>query len=524
MSLPTDLVYAAAQAEVAAFKQDIDRQNAARKEAYREFWRLYKGEHWQDEEEDSIRPTAVFNKVFMFVNKSLSFLIGKPATINYLDSAQEALLAPFVQRIIKNSGGMLAFTFEASQMASVTGDVFLKVIWDSKLKCSRIQILDSGDVDVRYSFIGYDNNIPDECRISWKFIGSDGNLHIKTEVWTSHSVETYVDDEIVPEFSGGNILGAVPVIHIRNLAVGKEVYGLSDVKHLESLNKLLNSAVRRFIDNAETNANPILAIFGARLKTIERAVGKVWGNLPKDAKVEYVGKDLEFPSLQKMIEFLDDGLYTTGGIPKATLTGEMSISNTSGVALYMLLLPLIELTDRKKLTYGPGFSNAVKIALELQYNMEKRYKAIESLDPDTQIELYNHFDEFQYSGILEARDQISATLKNHENTSLRFREWNEVEFAFADYLPKDQLIQRQLIREDLSMGLDSRKNAMKQLGKDNIESIMADIEANMQYYREFILGNKDAYNSDGTVKNKTQGMRDVTETAKGAANAIKGGQ
>ena len=504
-----------------ALQQEVEEQNRIRKENYLEYWRLYNGDHWHEEEEDTEFPTPTFNKVYLFVNKALAFLIGKPATVNYIATEQEPLLAPFVQSIISNSGGMSLFTYSAAQMGSVTGDLFIKIIWDAEIRGVRFQVLDSSDVDVKYTFLDYDNNIPDECRITWKFLDSDGLIRLITETWTSYSVITEIDGEVREDRSGPNILGIVPVVHVRNHLIGKSVYGLSDVKQLENLNKLLNSSIRRFMDNVHMNADPILVVKGARLKSVEKGVGKVWGNLPVNSDVGYVGKDLEFPALQKMVEYMDDALYAVGGIPKASLTGDMSISNTSGTAMYMMLLPIIELTDRKKLTYGPGFAQAISLALELLYKVEKRNKAIEDLGPEfwQATGMYPMWG-YEYSGILDVPEKVTEVLRNHKEPSVRFRKWNEVTFEFGEYLPKDQLVQRQLIREELAMGLESRKNAMKRLGKDNIDELIKEINDDMEYYKTFFGGKAGSAN---TIPDHTEGVRNVTETAKGAAKQIKSG-
>jgi hypothetical protein len=498
---------------------DLQRKEDRRYLKYNEYWRMYRGVHWNTNELDEDGPSPVINKCVVFVNKGISFLVGNPPTVNYALPEVEKLLAPYVNRIIKNSGGMARLSFETTQMGGVTGDVFLKPVYDPEIGGVRIQVCDSSDVAVRYPFRDYQNVSPSRAEISWKFIDESDENKVKTykEVWTKRQKIVYIDGVQQIEESGVNLLDEVPITHIRNLIIGKEVYGMSDIEQLNDLNKLLNGAIRKFTDDVDYSGDPITLLFGVRISQLEKGQGKMWGNLPLKARVENLLLETDFPARQKMIEYIDTALHEVGGIVKESVIGQKAISNTSGVALHMNNLPIIELVDRKKVTYGPGFESALKMALYLMLVVDYRHKVLGEMAVEDRMLGGYPVEVPSLTGILEAAQKITAAYSKSDNPYYKTLEWNDVEIQFQDYLPKDQLIEMQLIRDELTLGLESRKGAMKRLGKDNIEAVLAEVDIDIE--KGIAQKLKTLY---GQGKNVTQGFLDSSETSAGAAKGTVG--
>lgn len=518
--IATVLANPLAEAEAVDARAQLDHKEAVRKKNYDEYWNLYKGDHWDASELDEESPSPVFNKVFTFINKAITFLVGNSPTVNYPKPEAEKLLAPYVNVILKNSGGIQKLAWEALQMGSVTGDLFLKVVYDHTIDGVRIQVSDSSDVDVRYPFRDYQNDIPSLAVIEWQFIDETDDNKIRTyrEEWTKDIVKVFIDDELDTEKSGVNLLGSCPIVHVRNLQVGKEPYGMSDVEQLQYLNKMLNAQVRRFRDDVEYSGDPVTLLYGVRISQIEKGVGKMWGNLPIKGKVENLTLDTDFPSQQKFIEYINEAIHEVGNIPKDSVTGNKSVSNTSGVALHMNNLPIIELVDRKRISYKSGFERAIKMALLLMVIIERKKEVLNGLKgEDRETELYKEFfiSEYKPSGILDACRELQTLYEKDKDYTFRTMDWNEVEFEFADYLPKDELVQMQLIKDELSLGLESRKGAMKRLGKDNIDAILKEVDEDMEALAKL----KAAYGAPS--KNSTQGMRGEADTSEGAAKELK---
>ena len=125
-----------------------------------------------------------------------------------------------------------------------------------------------------------------------------------------------------------------------------------------------------------------------------------------------------------------------GGIPETVLGGAAAISNTSGVALQYINLPLIERTRVKRICTSAGLVQVNKLILFISLA----------------------------HGLIEKPEEISM------------RDFLSNEVEMPDTLPKDQLIELQQIQQELTLGLECRHGAMERLGKDNIRKKINEID------------------------------------------------
>lgn len=481
-----------------------------RRQRYREFWDLYKGNHWSDSELDEDGPTPVWNKCRLYVDKSCTFLVGKQPKVKFPSKELQNILGPYVNMITESSGGMSIFSYEAAQMGSVSGDCFIKLIWDPTANYgkggAKMTILDSEDVSAKYSFVNYSNVIPDEAIIEYQFLNAEGNISIYRETITANWVQIEIDNEVQEDRSGPNALGFVYVVHIRNLFVGKEPYGLSDMVNLENMNKLLNSSLRRFKDDVDYHGDPVTLLYGMKLTDLEKGEGKLWGNLPTDGKVENLELKTDFKAQQKFMEYVEDGMAESGSTPLGSTKGSQAISNTTGVALAYQYLPLTELTTRKKITYGAGLKNALMASLQLQL-IGDRIGSL--LDP-----------QYVDSGLAKAVDEANKIIAASSSPLVRMRPWNYLEIEFQDFMPKDKLIELQIIKDEIAIGLETREGGMERLGKQNIaEKLKAiDKEREAEAERELRL----LYGQPKNVppRKKIKPSKDISQGVK--ASALQG--
>ena len=129
-------------------------------------------------------------------------------------------------------------------------------------------------------------------------------------------------------------------------------------------------------------------------------------------------------------------MHVVGGVPKGALSGEQNISNTSGVALQFVNMPLIEKTKIKRAETKEGLQLANKIILHMG----------------------------------QTRNLIT---KPHDMPNKDFYH-NEV--TLVDNLPKDRLIELQALEAELKMEVESVHGAMKRLGKVDIEQTLDEIK------------------------------------------------
>jgi len=441
----------------------LEAYNKERIEEYSLFWKLYKGYLWEDYEEDEDKPTPSKNKIYTIVNKSIAFLVGKPFTVNYVTEEVENILSPYINQILENSGGKDVLGFNTVQVGSVTGDCFIKIVFDERVPLGvRLEVQDSRDITIIEEGV---NNIPNEVLVSYEYY--EGNKkHSYSERWTKDKVEIFTDNKKDEKASGDNLLGEVPFVHIKNLPSGNDIYGISDIKQIKDLNYLLNHQIRRFSDDVDYHGDPITLLFGARISDMEKGVNKLWGNLPLKARVENLILDTDFPAQQKFISYMDEAIHEVSSIPIDSVTGNKNISNTTGVALHMNLMPLIELTDRKAIFYSRGLAEAIRLSLLLTEAVERKYSSTDLIEDDVYV---------------NTGELVSAISKITLNPEIKFKHKDETLKSlflveFADYLPKDKMLQLQMIAERIQLGLLSRKRALRELGEDNIEELLKEVD------------------------------------------------
>ena len=217
-------------------------------------------------------------------------------------------------------------------------------------------------------------------------------------------------------------------LQIKNFPVAGRTRGVGDIDDIIPLNVELNTKKSDVSEVIDYHSAPITLVYGAKIGNLEKGANKVWGGLPKDSKVENLGLSGDLIASQNYIKETKTAMCEIAGIPETVLGGASAISNTSGVALQYMNLPLIERTNIKRAATAEGLQRVNKMIIYISY--------IEGL--------INKPDE------MSIKDFIS----------------NEVEMP--DTLPKDVLIELQMIQQEMTLGLECRHGALKRIGVDDI--------------------------------------------------------
>jgi hypothetical protein len=110
---------------------------------------------------------------------------------------------------------------------------------------------------------------------------------------------------------------------------------------------------------------PITIIQGAKAKDLERGARKVWGGIPKDAKIFNLELHSDLNASNNFIDRIKTAIHELSNTPEDTLGKSAAISNTTGVALQIKYSPLMEKTWIKRQTYGKGIREICKLILKL---------------------------------------------------------------------------------------------------------------------------------------------------------------
>lgn len=248
-----------------------------------------------------------------------------------------------------------------------------------------------------------------------------------------------------------NPIKSVYCVHIRNFPAGNSIYGSDDVTEVAALNNAYTERLTDIGAIVNYHSAPITCVYGAKAGSLVRGPNKVWGNLPKDGKVENLELKTDLRAANEHLAKIKEGLHELTGVPEIAQGSQQAISNTSGVALHTMYLPLIERADTKQNIYGPGLMEIVVLALKWCQELE----LLSFIDPvEGTVE------------VVEPLDKPEQWDDLRQNTAIRY----------PSPLPKDRLIEAQIQSTLITAKLQSRRQAMVALGVKDPDTLMEEIE------------------------------------------------
>lgn len=396
---------------------DIEKTRLIRNDSY---WNFYRGNHWNSDKQVGVnRITCNYSKAF--VNKLISFVAGQGFTINMFDDNQEML--PFLYKIwSSDKNGVIKnkLLYEMAQMGAITGDIFCKVTWNETLKKVEIKVLDSSLV-----FPIWSDKDTFESVYIYNYATEDGKVVLKFEAITKDTIKEYRDNVEITGKRRENILNELPIVHIKNYPDASREYGISDLEDIIELNKEYNLKASVVSDVIDYHIEPITIVKGAKLGNMVKGANKVWSGIPTDGDVYNLELQGDLNAAINYLKIIKQSMHEVGGIPEATLGQMQPISNTSGIALHIQYLPLMEKIWAKRITLTEGIRKINELAL----------KILAIKDDD-------------FSEIIQKKSI------NSYNTEIKW----------YDPLPKDEALTNENLRTEVDMGIESRLGAIQRKG------------------------------------------------------------
>lgn len=467
---------------------NLTNEEALHLKRIKEAWNFYEGYHWEGID-DLDTPQVTFNYCRPFINKFVSFEFGKgfsikspveienesvtvndtkididvnlegdgvttPKEISEEYTIREKTESDFLNQVWESNDRETLIT-ELGQTKAITGEAWVKVQYESAEDLDgndpfeeypngriRLSVLPTQFVFPRFN--NHDKNklesllimypIRTEKETGLLFKRTVDTTVVYKEYWTSSEIVVYEGKEEVDRME--NPYGFIPFVQIKNFPIAGRTRGQGDLDDIIPLNVELNTKKSDISEVIDYHSAPITLVYGARIGNLEKGANKVWGGLPKDAKVENLGLQGDLVASSNYTSDIKTAMCEIAGIPETVLGGASAISNTSGVALQYINLPLIERTRVKRHCTQNGLQRVNKMILFLGL----------------------------YHGLIEKPDDIS----------MKDFLWNEVDLP--DTLPKDELIELNKIQQEMTLGLECRHGAMERLGKDNIQKKIAEID------------------------------------------------
>ena len=449
----------------------ISEDDLKRLNQYRRNWNFYEGYHWE-EIQATDKPQVTENYIRTFVDKFISFELGGGFNFSMLPEIENLEGENNPYKFLDNVweyNNKLEKSVELGQAKSITGDGWIQVSFEAKFDQNgnrisgfydpfdeyekgkiKVTVLptsicfpeysDSHNRDHMERFtVMYPVFDDEEKKFGFTHRGKTRQVMYK-QVWTSDRVEIYYKDMNTPIEVIPNKYKVIPFTQIKNYPQQGRNEGLSDIEDLIPLNMELNLKLSDISEIIDYHSAPITAVFGARVGQLERGANKVWGGLPSDARIENLRLEGDLATANTYIDRLKLAMHEVGNIPEGVLGGSMAISNTSGVALQIALMPLLERVKIKQVLTKEGLEVVNKMILLIG----------------------------EKEGLIKVPEGIKRS------------DFYKNEVTFNSILPKDGVLELQELEAEMRLGITSREEAMKRRGKGHIQNEIQKIDEDME--------------------------------------------
>jgi hypothetical protein len=471
---------------------ELSSEDQERLHKLREFWNFYDGFHWEDIPQDE-KPQITENYCRKFVTRYVAFEMGSaftvsvPSEIDEEDKKAPTPITDFLNEVWK-ANDKAQLCIDLGQVKSITGDGWIQVKYVSADKLNdpfgeypkgriRTIVIPTGIVFPVYNphdkdellslTIAYPIEVTEVSPILRK---QKVKKVVYKQFWSKDRIHITEGATVIADIP--NPYKVIPFVQIKNLSVVGREQGLSDLEDLIPLNMELNLKKSDVSEIIDYHSAPVTVIFGAKVSGLEKGANKIWGGLPKDAKVQNLELNGDLSASVNYIANLKSEMHDIGGLPE----NATAISNTSGVALQITNMPLIEKTLLKRICSTKGIEAVNKLIL--------------------------------YIGVQEKLIEIPEGITP--------KEFYTSEVKFSSNLPKDMLLELQAIQLEMQMGVEDRKGALKRLNKDNANDILARVDAESEEHPEYYgKANKEDTSINSGFTNSPTPSTDINKSANG---------
>lgn len=430
---------------------------------YSAAWAWYLGHHWSYRREMG-ESQFYMNYVRTMSDYITNFCFGKG--IQFRCPEQNGAIIPhLLHRVWEVDNNRHYVLWEMGQLASVTGDCFVKVAYEEPYVDGagvpiegRIRVIPLNPAHCFPEYHPHDRDRLLRFKLKYRFWGTSPEgtrqVYTFTEILTDDMVQQFINDELIDEYP--NVLGMVPVVHIPNTTISSSPWGQSDIWDIIPLNRELNEKMVEVSDIINYHAAPVTIIKGAKASQLERGPKKVWAGLPKDADVYNLESRGEMSGALEYIGFLKRTMHEITGVPETALGQFQPVSNTSGVALAIQYQPMMNRYNMKKVHFTKGLERVNEIIIRTAAIFQPymlAYDPSKAAPPEP--------DQLPQ---LDPADPLTYRTSCH---------WPEP-------LPVDVLIKLNEVQAKMSLGLESKRGALRTLGEEFPNEKMLEIFEELQ--------------------------------------------
>ena len=337
---------------------------------YSTCWAWYLGHHWSYRREMG-EQNITLNYIRTMSDYITNFCFGKG--IQWKVPEQNAAIIPqLLHKVWEQDNSKHYVLWEMGQLASVTGDCFVKVAYEEPYEDTagmyhegRTRIIPLNPSHCFPEYHPHDRDRILRFKLKYRFWGTSPEgtrqVYTFTEILTDDSIEQYINDELIDQYQ--NPLGIIPIVHIPNMTISSSPWGQSDIWDIIPLNRELNEKMTEVSDIINYHAAPVTIITGTKASQLERGPKKVWAGLPKDANVFNLESRGEMSGALEYVNFIKRTMHEITGVPETALGQMQPISNTSGVALAIQYQPMMNRYSMKKIHFTKGLERVNEIII-----------------------------------------------------------------------------------------------------------------------------------------------------------------
>ena len=416
---------------------------------YSSAWAWYLGHHWSYRREMG-ESQFYMNYVRTMSDYITNFCFGKGVQFKTPEQ-NNAIIPHLLDDVWNTHNNKHKVLWEMGQLAGVTGDCFVKIAYEEPFVDTagvthegRIRVIPLNPAHCFPEYHPHDRDRIIRFKLKYRFWGTSAEgtrqVYTFTEILTDENIQQFINDELIDEYQ--NVLGSVPVVHIANVSISSSPWGQSDIWDIIPLNRELNEKMTEVSDIINYHAAPVTIITGAKASQLERGPKKVWAGLPKDANVFNLESRGEMSGALEYIQFLKRTMHEITGIPEAALGQFQPVSNTSGVALAIQYQPLMNRYQMKKIHFTKGLERINELII--------RTAAV--FRPDMLV----------YNQLRAAKPERDNLLQLDPADPITYK----TTCHWPDPLPVDVLIKLNEVQAKMSLGLESKRGALRILGEE----------------------------------------------------------
>jgi len=430
---------------------------------YAAAWAWYLGHHWSYRREMG-ESQFYMNYVRTMSDYITNFCFGKGIQFR-TPEANAAIVPRLLADVWEGHNHKHYVLWEMGQLASVTGDCFVKVAYEEPYVdavgipvAGRIRVIPLNPAHCFPEYHPHDRDRLLRFKLKYRFWGTSPEgtrqVYTFTEILSDDLIQQFINDELVDEYP--NALGQIPVVHIPNTSISSSPWGQSDIWDIIPLNRELNEKMLEVSDIINYHAAPVTIITGAKASQLERGPKKVWAGLPKDASVFNLESRGEMSGALEYIQFLKRTMHEITGVPETALGQFQPVSNTSGVALAIQYQPMMNRFNMKKVHFTKGLEKVNELIIRTAAVFEPQMLVY---DPSRSA--------------MPERDQLTQLDPMDPNTYKTTVHWPEP-------LPVDVLIKLNEVQAKMGLGLESKRGALRILGEEFPNEKMDEIFEELQ--------------------------------------------